>query len=652
MSEQVLRPGSRLGAYPEQRDKAAGARRLQTLRQWITPEPRIGGRSFRCFLDHLHRHESGLRERSAAALKRETHRLRQRLYREGIDGDLPAHGFALVREQARRIMGMRHYEVQLFGGWLMLQGRLAEMETGEGKSLTATLPAAVAALAGIPVHVITANDYLARRDAELLRPLYTALGLSVGVVDDATRDPEARRDAWACDITYCTAQQVAFDYLRDGLGRQNHGDPGVSHPLLRGLCFAIVDEADSVLIDEARTPLVIAREIPPSFPPETWHDALAIAAELDRNRDFRIDENQRSVEITAAGIRRIERQAARRTGIWQRPRQRRELARQALIALHLFQRDRDYIVRNGKVEIIDANTGRSMADRTWEMGLHQLIEAREGCAITPPRETLARISYQSFFRRYLRLAGMTGTAREVARELHRVYDLPVVRVPTHRPCRRRMEGRRLVRDQAALNAALITRIRDLRNKGRPVLIGTRSVAFSQTISRALTAAGLQHTLLNAQQDANEAAIIARAGEPGRLTVATNMAGRGTDIKLAPGVAERGGLHVISVECNEARRIDRQLFGRCARQGDPGSFETFLALNDPFLNNMLPVPISLLIKTIQRGKIGSMRTSNRVAGLLVRLAQWQNERRNRRARQRLMQAEANLKEQLAFSGKSE
>ncbi|HIP53232.1 MAG TPA: prepilin peptidase [Chromatiales bacterium] len=578
MSEQVLRPGSRLGNYPEQRDPPPEllpflARRMRHL---FAIGPSIGSAAFRRFLEHVEDHEQQLKEMDATALGGEAHRLRQALHRKGLDNGLAAQGFALVREQAWRTMSLRHHNVQLFGGWLMLHGRLAEMETGEGKTLTATLPAAAAALAGIPVHVIIANDYLARRDAEQITPLYATLGLSVGVVDDTTRKPEERRAAWACDITYCTAQQVAFDYLRDGLEGRDHLPFGESHSLLRGLCYAIVDEADSVLIDEARTLLVIAREIPPPHPPETYNDALQLASSLNADTDYLVDHARRSVEITSAGEQRIGERVAPLESIWQRPRRRRELVRQALTALHLYQRDRDYLVRDGRVEIIDANTGRTMADCSWEMGLHQMIEAREGCTITPPRKTLARISYQSFFRRYLRLAGMTGTAREVAAELHHVYGLRVVQVPPHRPSRRRLLCCRVLPTREKQMQTLIHRLHQLQDDGRPVLIGTRTVAFSEKIQQELIAAGLPHHLLNARQDAHEAEIIASAGKTGRITIVTNMAGRGTDILLGPGIAERGGLHVILMECNEARRINRQLFGRCGCQEEPGSYETLIS----------------------------------------------------------------------------
>jgi preprotein translocase subunit SecA len=477
------------------------------------------------------------------------------------------------------------------GGWVLLHGMVAEMETGEGKTLTATLPACTAALAGLPVHVVTVNDYLAARDAETMGPLYRLLGLSVGTVV-SQMDTAARRGAYACDVTYCTNKQLVFDYLWDRISLEGSssrmklrierlaGGPQRSEKLIqRGLHFAIVDEADSVLVDEARTPLIISERGGDTVEQEIYVTAVELARALERNVDFEIDDRDRQVDLLEAGRARLAELGEPQGGIWRGQLRREALACQALSALHCFHLDQHYLVQGEKIEIIDEYTGRVMPDRSWEHGLHQMIEVKEGVPVTGRQQPRARISYQRFFRRYLHLAGMTGTAREVAGELSSVYRLPVVGIPTNRPVRRRSAGERVLRSADEKWEAVAARVAALYDAGRPVLVGTRSVEASERLSALLTEAVLPHRVLNARQDQEEALIIREAGEPGRITVATNMAGRGTDICLAAGVAERGGLHVIATERHEARRIDRQLFGRCGRQGDPGSYESFVSLED-------------------------------------------------------------------------
>jgi preprotein translocase subunit SecA len=570
-----------------------------------------------------------------------------------------ARAFALVRETARRTLGIRHFDVQVMGGWVLLHGMVAEMDTGEGKTLTATLPACTAALAGVPVHIITVNDYLAQRDAAWMGPIYRALGLTVGVITHGM-EPQARRMAYACDVTYCTNKEVVFDYLKDRLvlersasrlhlqlERLSGASARLHRLLLRGLYYAIVDEADSVLVDEARTPLIISGSAHHTPEQRVYQTALALAAQLDPGRDFVIEGGVRTVQLTPAGQTRLAELAQVYGGVWRGRRRREELVRQALTTQHLLQRDTHYLVSNGKVQIIDEYTGRVLADRSWEHGLHQLIETKEGCALTHPHEPLARISYQRFFRRYLRLAGMTGTAHEVRRELWTVYRLPVVSVPTNRPVQRHHVRDRVYPTAAAKWEAVVARIASLHRVGRPLLVGTRSVAASEHLSRLLHAAGLPHQVLNARQDQAEVGIVARAGEPGRITVATNMAGRGTDIRLAPGVAERGGLHVIATEKHEARRIDRQLFGRGGRQGDPGSYEAIVSLED----ELVAVYASGLWRWLGRvtGHRGRL-IAPWLGSVVVRRAQQAAERLHARTRHDLLKMDEHLEIALAFAGR--
>ncbi len=548
----------------------------------------------RSIVSRVEQYGPALKAMKDGKLKEVSEELRIHLHRHGFQEDLVAHAFALVREVAERTVGLRHFDCQLVGGMVLLKGMVAEMETGEGKTLAATLAACTAALAGVPVHVITVNDYLTVRDAQWMGPIYEGLGLRVGYVAHHVR-PEERRSAYQCDITYCTNKELVFDYLRDRLKLGDRVDPlrlqaeylygkdaRVRQLLLRGLHFAIVDEADSILVDEARTPLIISGMAGSDEGQLFMEQAMTLADSLQRKVDYTIDETLRSIDLTTEGKRRIRELAVPLGPLWKGTLRREEMVRQGLVARHLFRRDEHYIVQDGKVQIVDEFTGRLMLDRFWERGLQQLIEIKEGCEITKPRETLARISYQRFFRRYLRLAGMTGTAWEVRSELWSVYGLPVVRIPTNRPTIRKRHPDRIFFKEDEKWQALVEKVRHLHAEGRPVLVGTRSVAASEQASRRLRDAGLEHQVLNAKQDREEAEIIARAGELGRITIATNMAGRGTDIKLGPGVVERQGLHVFLTERHEAARIDRQLAGRCGRQGDPGSHEALLSLGDPLM----------------------------------------------------------------------
>ena len=531
---------------------------------------------------------------SDVSLREFADELRARLASTSLHSHEMAVSFALAREAAKRHVGMRLFPVQLLGGAAMMGGALAEMETGEGKTLTALLPAITAALMGRPVHIITVNDYLARRDAEQLAPVYNALGLIVGLVEHGQL-PLERQRAYSSDVTYCTNKELVFDYLRDRLALgprrararllvddifKSRSADRHQPLLLRGLHFAIVDEADSVLIDEARVPLILSgTQEDAENAAGLYETALDIARRLAPGAEFHVRANEKSIRLTARGEGQIARLAAALPGLWAIRRAREELVQHALAALHLYRRDVQYIVAEDKVQIVDEYTGRVMPDRSWESGVHQLIEAKEHCVITERRKTLAQITYQRFFRRYLHLCGMSGTAIEPAGELYGVYGLRVVRIPTNRPLRRTNSGTRVFRTAELKWDAVVKSVYAKVSAGRAVLVGTRSVEASERISQLLGRSGLEPVVLNARQDRAEAEIVARAGQPGRITVATNMAGRGTDIQLHPAVRSAGGLHVILTEYHESRRIDRQLFGRAGRQGDPGSYESSVALDD-------------------------------------------------------------------------
>lgn len=648
------RPGVARGERPERIDLEQPwlARALHKTVGRLTLPRRASQRQLTAFAARVDREARGLSERSEASFDSAVAELRKALQCAGLDERLLPRGFALVREAARRTLGTPHYDVQLFGGWVMTRSGLAELETGEGKTLTATLPASLAAMAGIPVHVITANDYLVDRDAANMAPLYQRLGVRLGVVVEREPDRSARREAYACDVTYATNKQIAFDYLRDrvaGAGDQRLAqrlglDParpvaGDEVPVQRGLCFAIVDEADSVLIDDARTPLILSGVGAP-VDEDAVRIARTLSAQLDEGSHYSVDRIRGEIKLTRDGLSRLGEFDQVADSPLAGERRREEWVHRALCAEHLYERDRDYLVRDGAIEIIDQPTGRRSPDRAFEGGIQSLIEARECLALTPQRETLARISYQRFFRRYLRLAGMTGTAREVSRELFDVYGLRTVIVPTRLASRRTAVGRQVLPTDAAKWKAVVARIEDLHSEGRPVLVGTSSVATSEQLSAMLDRIGLSHELLSARQDEEEAAVVARAGEHGRITVATRMAGRGTDVKLGCGVEENGGLAVVATELGEARRIDRQLFGRCGRQGACGSYEQIASLEDRILVENRVGWLGLVARCEP--------LSRHLGGFLLMAAQRAEERRSVLTRKRLLQSEDSLRQLLTFS----
>ncbi|MGB5539516.1 MAG: preprotein translocase subunit SecA [Gammaproteobacteria bacterium] len=663
-SKAAARPGFQLGDYPERVPAASGwlDRVSAQLSGFLATRLPLHRRRLRSFVRQVDRAGVRLAELDEAAFAGRITRIKQILRRDGLADRHLVEAFAVVREAGWRALGMRHYDVQLMAGRVLLDGMLAEMETGEGKTLMATLPASVAALAGIPVHVITVNDYLVERDAARMAPLYRLLGLTVGVVTEQQQEPE-RRDAYAADITYCTNKTLVFDYLRDRVRLRDVAgavslraerlfarQARLDSVLMRGLCFCIVDEADSVLIDEAGTPLILSQGGQLSEQNILlYRQAVRLAMQLKQGEHFTIDGKLRRVQLTAAGKERVAEEGGKFAGQWRMRTRAEELATQALSACHLFRRDHEYLVKDGKVMIIDDFTGRVMADRKWEQGLHQMIEVKEGCEVSPPNEVLARISYQKFFRRYLLLSGMTGTARETAAELGAVYGLRVVKIPTHRHSQLGRQPDMVYPDQETKWRSIIARVIELHKQQRPVLVGTRSVSDSETLSRMLARLNLPHRVLNARQDEGEAELVAQAGAPGAITLATNMAGRGTDIPLGPGVAEAGGLHVIAAERNTARRIDRQLFGRAGRQGAPGSYQSLLALDDRIVTEFLPQSLHWLAARYARD---SRPLPPWLGRLVMEACQRKSEHQQRTQRKALEQMDEYLGRILAFSGKSE
>ncbi|MDX2313956.1 MAG: preprotein translocase subunit SecA [Gammaproteobacteria bacterium] len=661
--QQRLRPGVNLGNYPQRPPSGDGRfeRALAGMVRGIRPPPAARRASWRKFLRLVNSHTDALADAGKNSIADHIENAKRQLQNDGLTRAAIAQAFALVREVADRELGLRHYDVQLIGGWIMMEGMLAEMRTGEGKTLTATLPACTAALTGIPVHVVSVNDYLVTRDAAEMSPVYEALGLTVGIITE-DMEPDARREAYACDITYCSNKQLVFDYLKDKLALGS-ADPGLKlkleslhterprmdRLLLRGLYFAIVDEADSVLVDEARTPLVLSAQGQSEEQVKVCRQALFLAGQLRDGVDFMLHPRERQLELLERGEQRLKEIAEPLGGLWSGERRGRELVGQALSAKFLFLRDKHYLVRDDKIQIIDEHTGRVMADRAWERGLHQMIECKEKVELTSNRETLARISYQRFFRRYLRLGGMSGTLEEVRSELWSVYGLGVVTVPTDRPVIRTQRPDRTYRRAVQKWTAIVKRIRAVHQKGRPVLVGTGSVEDSELLSRLLKKVKLEHQVLNALQDEMEAEVVVTAGQKGRITVATNMAGRGTDIKLGPDVKELGGLHVMSSERNIARRIDRQLAGRCGRQGDPGSYEAILSLEDELVGLYFGDGIKNLLSAIGRKNRPVPRWVSRV---LIEMPQRMLERYHRRVRRELLKVDDQRGKLLAFTGAPE
>jgi preprotein translocase subunit SecA len=542
--------------------------------------------------------EEELQQQSDEELRKRSLALRYRAKsREPLTRLMPE-AYALVREAGRRKLNMRHFDVQVLGGIALHHRSIAEMQTGEGKTLTATMPLYLNALTGEGVHLATVNDYLAQRDANWMRPIYETLGMSVGVIQ-SQMPSDQRRKAYACDVTYGTANEFGFDFLRDRLlirrtleGQTDivaqmlgQGAGGESEkPVQRAASFVLVDEADSILIDEARTPLIISalpndeekREA------ELFKWSATAAPNLVEDDHYEYDYEKKTAELTAEG-RRMVRSFPRNGWVEQVGMlSLYDSIERAVRADKSFILDRHYVVREGEIVIVDEFTGRMSEGRKWRDGLHQAIEAKENVQVTLATGHAARVTIQDYFLRYPRLAGMTGTAATSARELRKIYKVGVLQIPTHRPPIREQLSDRIFGTEDEKFAAVVQEIVEVRATGRPILVGTRSIDKSEKLSSLLTAADVPHEILNARQIAAEAKIVSEAGQPGHVTVSTNMAGRGTDIRLGEGVAEFGGMHVICTELHDAARIDRQLVGRCGRQGDPGSFRQYLSLDDDIL----------------------------------------------------------------------
>jgi preprotein translocase subunit SecA len=563
-----------------------------------------------------------------------------------LDELLPE-AFALVRESSRRHLGFLHFPVQLMGGMALFEGHIAEMQTGEGKTLTATLPAFLYALAGRGCHIVTVNDYLASRDAHEMGPIYEQLGLTVGCIETPMQTAE-RRQSYAKDITYGTAKEIGFDFLRDRLRkgadvqgtyqqRPGLGDvAGGEDPVQRGHYFALVDEGDSILIDEARTPLIIGLTQPNTAPTvNLFRWSQRAATRLDRDVDFVYEPDRRSVYLTDHGCRKV--LLMSKPSLLDRIDSERmyKHVEQALTSRLGFQRDRDYVVVDDKIVIVDESTGRQMDGRKWQDGLHQAVEAKELVPITAATCQAARVTLQTFFRTYEHLAGMTGTAVQASRELRSTYSISVSVIPTNRPCIRAGRPYRIFTTLELKRKAIADEIARLREQGRAVLVGTPSVDASEALGRHLGELGIPYEILNARFHEKEAEIVSKAGEPGNVTIATNMAGRGTDIRLDPIVQKAGGLHVIATEMHSSARIDRQLVGRAARQGDPGSYQFFLSLGDELLRVLKPQKVERLRKSAQPNAQGEL--SLQWLSLFRRTQRFL-ERHHRKERKMLLKAE--------------
>lgn len=534
-----------------------------------------------------------------AELRQMTDKFKGRLaIGEEVDNLLPE-AFATVREASRRVLlapnpdspnrTMRHFDVQLIGGMVLHQGKIAEMATGEGKTLVATLPAYLNALTGKGVHVVTVNDYLAKRDRDWMTPLYEFLGLSAGAIQ-SNQAYDDKKAAYLCDITYGTNNEFGFDYLRDNMRIRTEEQVQIS----RGLNYAIVDEVDSILIDEARTPLIISG--PAEESTEKYYLADKASRRLKAGKHFEIKEKERMAHLTEEGIEEVEKLLNVDSIYTDRNMEWPHYIEQSLRAHHLFKNDRDYIVKGGEVIIVDEFTGRLMEGRVWSDGLHQAVQAKEHQRIKEENQTLATITLQNFFRLYKKLAGMTGTAMTEAAEFDKIYKLEVVMIPTNKPMSRTNFPDRVYRTEKEKFDAIIKEIVEVHNTGRPTLVGTVSIEKSELLSEKLIREGIEHEVLNAKQHEREAHIVAKAGQRGNVTIATNMAGRGTDIVLGEGIAALGGLHIIGSERHEARRIDNQLRGRAGRQGDPGSSRFYVSLQDDLMRIFASERVSSLLKT--------------------------------------------------------
>ena len=563
----------------------------------------------RAIADHINEIEPNYVKLSDANLVAKTDEFKRRLQKgETLDDILPE-AFAVVREASKRVLGMRHFDVQLIGGICLHRGNIAEMRTGEGKTLVATLPVYLNALTGNGVHVVTVNDYLATRDSEQMGRLYNFLGLSTGLIV-ANLDFNQRKEAYACDITYGTNNEFGFDYLRDNMVSD------VSQMVQRPLNYAIVDEVDSILIDEARTPLIISG--PGQRSTDNYYKLARIVPHLVKDEDYTIDEKQKTIAPTDSGIAKVEQMLGVENLYDAENIELNHLLGASLRAYAMMHRDTDYVVKDGEVVIVDEFTGRLMFGRRYSDGLHQAIEAKEGLKVERESQTLASVTFQNYFRMYNKLAGMTGTAKTEEKEFVDIYGLEVLPIPPNKPLARVDLPDQIFKTKAAKYRAVVRNAVERHQTGQPILIGTTSITQSEELSDMLLRAGVPHKVLNAKHHEKEAEIVADAGQMGMVTIATNMAGRGTDITLGEGVPELGGLAILGTERHESRRIDNQLRGRAGRQGDPGSSQFFLSLEDDLMrifgaDNITgimdklgmeedePIEHSLITKSIERAQ---------------------------------------------------
>ena len=610
---------------------------------------------WRGIVSRIQRQASSLEKLDSSQLRKKSLALRYDALSGKPLNELIVPAFSLVREAGRRTLNMRHYPVQLLGGVAMHFGSIAVMQTGEGKTLTATLPMYLAALTGEGAHLATANDYLAARDAELMKPIYELLGLTVGIVQgDSSRAD--RLDSYACDVTYSTAKEIGFDFLRDRLfkRRMELGHAGMVMGLVdegstktsnagsaecavqRGLNFMLVDEADSILIDEARTPLIVS-SIPDGVAQakiQLYQWAFEVCKQFETELHFDIEPKSRQITLNAEG-RRLSRKLPHPELLYQTPMiEIYEQLEQAIFVELNYVRDRQYVIRDGEVVIVDEFTGRLAEGRKWRSGLHQAIEAREGLEVSVETGEAARITIQDLFLRYDRLSGMTGTAANSANELRKIYNVKVIDVPTNKPPKRKQWPDLVFGTEEAKWIAIADEVAEIHQTGRPILVGTRSIDKSEMLSKLLTARNVEHDVLNANNLAREATIVQGAGTVSRVTVATNMAGRGTDIKVSDPALDLGGLHVICTELHESARIDRQLIGRCGRQGDPGTFRQFMSLEDELLELGLGEERSEKLRSHQRH---AAKTLSRFSSVF-RSAQQKIERRHFKGRKLLLHHE--------------
>ena len=566
-------------------------------------------KKMRAIADHINEIEPNYVKLSDANLVAKTDEFKRRLQKGETLDDLLPEAFAVVREASKRVLGMRHFDVQLMGGICLHNGNIAEMRTGEGKTLVATLPVYLNALTGKGVHVVTVNDYLATRDSEQMGRLYNFLGLSTGLIV-ANLDFNQRREAYACDITYGTNNEFGFDYLRDNMVTD------VLQMVQRPLNYAIVDEVDSILIDEARTPLIISG--PGQRSTDNYYKLAKIVPHLVKDEDYTIDEKQKTIAPTDSGIDKVEQMLGVENLYDAENIELNHLLGASLRAYAMMHRDTDYVVKDGEVVIVDEFTGRLMFGRRYSDGLHQAIEAKEGLKVERESQTLASVTFQNYFRMYEKLAGMTGTAKTEEKEFVNIYGLEVIPIPPNKPLIRTDLPDQIFKTKAAKYRAVVRNAVERHKVGQPLLIGTTSITQSEELSDMLLRAGVPHNVLNAKHHEKEAEIVANAGQMGMVTIATNMAGRGTDITLGEGVPELGGLAILGTERHESRRIDNQLRGRSGRQGDPGSSQFFLSLEDDLMrifgaDNITgimdklgmeedePIEHSLITKSIERAQ---------------------------------------------------